>query len=79
MQLEILEQNRGKDFDIYFLPILLVTVVSPIGFIQATMASEFGDVKMRDHNCFPFVTVLFHSALSSCLMQIALNWMEVAG
>ena len=73
-------QGLGKDFDLYYYPLLLAQMAGAIMYLKSLLADLLLPVTLAESNsCNPVVTVLIHSALGTCLLQIAMNWLEVAG
>ncbi len=68
----------GKDFDVYYWPILLIHTLWAFDFILTNASLAFGN-RRNDHVCNPSATLFTHFLIGLCRLQIALNWMEVAG
>ena len=68
---------RGKDFDIYYVPLFLINAYWSLGPV-GTGIKVFLGVKQEDI-CNNSAVLFTHFLMGTCILQIALNWMEVAG
>ena len=78
-----LDANRyfgiGKDFDVYYLPLLLINTFGAIYVFFLTGVKMMLGVEEAEQVCSNSVVLFVHFLGGTCFLQIALNWMEVAG
>ena len=72
-------QKRGKDFDVYYIPILLVQLLAAAIITLFMTTNFFIAAETSAPTCLPSLIVLFYSIVGPCFMQIAMNWLEIAG
>ena len=71
--------KTGKDFDLYYLPILSLQIVSGFAILLGWGRSFPEPLSIEETTCFPSAAVLTQSILGTSFMRIAMNWMEIAG
>ena len=69
--------GTGKDFDVYYWPVLLIHILWVGDFIYAGLSTLWGT--SSQDVCSPSLSLFTHVLIGLCRLQIALNWMEVAG
>ena len=70
------ELGRAKDFDLYYFPIFISMILGSISIIYTMLNGPQGTVSPP---CSEEVTIVIFSVVGGCLLQIAINWLEVVG
>ena len=71
--------NTGKDFEIYYIPILIINIYGSLAFWRLAINFRDDTPTPLAVKCYPSVIVFTHSIIGACYLQLAINWAEVAG
>ncbi|XP_075251803.1 uncharacterized protein LOC142344159 [Convolutriloba macropyga] len=72
-------ENRGKDFDIYYIPLFIFNFYGSLAFWRIVLRGDEEDSSgALNAKCYPSVLIFVSSTIGACYLQIAINWLEVA-
>ncbi len=71
--------GTGKDFDIYYVPLFLLGGAGSLSTFFQSGVKTLAGVESDEEDCLNSALLFTHFLAGTSLLQIALNWMKVAG